>query len=130
MRPQRVKMHLKKPLLYLHPQTAIDLVAYTAFVAARVPFLPFYLQYVYDGKLRPTAYGSTKFFDLGLCYETFYTAKMCRMGAACCWRHAALTWEEKVWLFMLRAKNVEFMEACRRYPHEPESTPWHLALRG
>jgi len=122
-------MHLKQPLLLDHPKTAIDFFAYTAFIAARVPSLPKHLQYVFDAKLRPTQYGSTRFFDLGLCYEMFYTTKMCRMGTACCWRHAAPTWEEKVWLLMLRAINVEFMEYCHCHPLHPESTFWHLVFR-
>jgi hypothetical protein len=125
-RSEVMRIRLEEPFLLDHPASARDLAKYSELVAARgVRFHPRF-RYPSDGKVRPTLYGSTQLYDLGLCYETFYTTQPCRLGFACFWRHEPLTLEEKSWLRALGARNLEYMEACRVCPQRPERTFWYL----
>jgi hypothetical protein len=118
----------KKPILDASPASVRDLRKYTELVLVYVAFLPTPLRYLSDGKLRPTMYGANQLFDLGLCYEVFFTLEPCRLGSECFWRHAALTDEEVAWMYKLGAeKTVEKMDMCYLWPRYPEPSAWPLA---
>ncbi|KAF2111879.1 hypothetical protein BDV96DRAFT_649847 [Lophiotrema nucula] len=75
------------------PSTACDLTKYLAIIVnLHIAFING------DGKVNPSHYGSTLLADLGLCYTTFWTARICEHGILCPWRHHPLTEEEKEWI--------------------------------
>jgi hypothetical protein len=72
-----MRMRLEEPFLLDHPALARDLAKYSELVAARgVRFHPRF-RYPSDGKVRPTLYGSTQLYDLGLCYEVVVAGARC-----------------------------------------------------
>lgn len=83
-----------------------------------------------DRKLNPSKYGSIREFDLGLCYETWFTAKSCRFGNDCPWRHEELTPREEAWMLSMGANCVEGMKGCRMLPERPKVTDWDIKIAG
>lgn len=92
-------MSLKLQYLRNSPLSTRHLGPYTPFVIKKmaVAELKCPLRHPSDGKLRPTLYGSNQLFDIGLCYETFYTSEPCRLGDECYWRHEELSIKERLW---------------------------------
>lgn len=76
-----------------------------------------------DGKVNPSAYGSTLNHDLGLCYTTFKTHFTCEMGVRCPWRHHPLTQIEKDWLRYNGGRGEKFIEEARENWGCPRA-PW------
>jgi hypothetical protein len=79
------------------------------------------------GKLNPSKYGSIREKDLGLCYETFFTSKVCKHGSRYRWRHGKLTQEECEWVLALGANCLHRMVCCWSAGGLPELTPFFPA---
>ncbi|KAJ4993982.1 hypothetical protein SVAN01_00459 [Stagonosporopsis vannaccii] len=62
-----------------------------------------------QGKVRVTTYGSTKYWDLGLCRVRFEYGSTCHVQG-CEYRHEPLTQDEQIYMSFLEPKGPEFLK--------------------
>ncbi len=112
-----------------HPDTAYPLSDYAKYIAsvyganreqsAEVRLPPTFVNG--DGKVNPSAYGSLRDYDLGLCYTTFKTRKPCEMGVRCPWRHHPLSTLETRWIVRIGGeKGRDFLDGVNAWYDVPD----------
>ncbi|KAF2871927.1 hypothetical protein BDV95DRAFT_635433 [Massariosphaeria phaeospora] len=62
-----------------------------------------------NGRVRPSRYGSTDIWDLGLCFQHFSTKSVCIFGKTCDYRHHALSDGERNYIVSCGQAGVKFL---------------------
>jgi hypothetical protein len=124
--PSYIPYQIKEFFFQVPPAAARDLSVVTSQLKLYTKEDPKYFGFEYDGKVNPSKYGSILVFDLGLCYETFFIPRTCRLGSACPWRHVELSAQETAWMSALGARCVAYMVYSQSVPVAPKITSWDV----